>query len=158
MSSYYVVVADGARARFFTLDAGQPGLKSAGLVEQAALVNPEAEESGREKFSDAKSGRNTAPLQAGAHGYDDHRNRHDDEVERRFARQVAHMAVERAGAARAGHLVLAAEPRLLGMLREAITVPPASSLQLRELASNLAKLPPHEVYAHLVKEAALPGG
>lgn len=155
MSDYCVVVADGARARLFTLQEG--GVDEAGptLVEVSGLANPEAEAAGKEIFSDEKSGRNAAPGGGGAHGYDDHRDAHIEETERRFAKDVAEAAAEALRRGRAGCLVVVANPRMMGHLREALT---ATSLDMRvkEVKKDLSKLPVHEVQEHLAAEGVLP--
>ena len=53
MSEYCVVVADGTRARFFTLEAAQfPEMESGpNLIEKKDLINPETETAGRELSS-----------------------------------------------------------------------------------------------------------
>ena len=47
--SYCIVVADGSRARLFTLDAGAPDTPGPDLVEHEDLANPEHKLAGRDK-------------------------------------------------------------------------------------------------------------
>jgi len=150
MKSYCVVVANGARARFFHLG------ESNSLLELDNLVNPEAEAAGKALFSDDKSGRNAAPLQAGAHGYDDHRNRHEEEMAQRFAGQIADQAVKLTEQQQANRLVVVANDRLLGHLRQVLKIPPTSGVQIEELAKDLTKLNPTELHEHLATDGMIP--
>ena len=157
MSEYCVVTVDGARARFFTLDkSSQPSLESGPfLVElEEALVNTENDIPGRELWSDTKSGRNAASGMA--HGYDDHREQHTDEVKRRFAKAIAEQAVRFAERSGAKNLVVAAEKQMLGFLRGAMQVPPKAAFEVRELAKDLSRLSPQELQGHLAAEGLVP--
>ena len=156
MESCYVIVADSARARFFVLDEAAEGAGGPDLVELEDLVNPEAESAGKDLYSENKSGRNTAPMGAGAHGYDDHRDRHVAELERRFASLVAGRGVQGATGRQSGRLVMVAEKRMLGHLREALAALPAHSWQVSELAKNLTKLSAHDLHEHLAENDLLP--
>ncbi len=158
MSDYYVVVADGARARFFSLEAASDLGVAGGpnLVEQNDLANSEAEAAGKELFSDMKSGRNAGPMGSGAHGYDDHRSQHMDEVERRFARRVVDIALNGAGAHHAEHLVLVAEKRMLGHLRDELPKPAIGAATVSEVAKDLTKLSVRDLHEHLAADKVLP--
>lgn len=166
MSDYCVVVADYCRARFFTLEPAKvPEVESGpNLVERSDLVNPDAGIPGRDKFSNAKSGRNTAPAPGGgaggpgggpAHGYDDHRDRHDEELERRFAKRIADTAIDLARQNGTQHLVLVAANRMLGFLREAVA-PAAGNLEIREAAKDLTSRNALHIHRHLAEAGVLP--
>ena len=150
MKSYCVVVADNARARFFHLGDGN------NLVEVDDLVNPEGEAAGKEIYAENKSGRNSAPMQAGAHGYDDHRNGRRQQVEQRFAHQIADKAVNSAGRHQANQLLIVANDHLLGRLRNELKVPPTAKIQVKEVAKNLSKLKPSELHEHLAADGVVP--
>lgn len=157
MSDYCVVSMDGARARFFTLEpAQQPAVQSGpGLMEAAeALVNAEAEQSGAELWSDTSTGRNASF--GGAHGYDDHRDRHVGEYRRRFAQRVAEQAVLLAEQQRAKCLVIVAEKQMLGLVRGELHVPAKASFEVRELARDLSRLSPVDLQGHLAAEGLVP--
>jgi protein required for attachment to host cells len=160
MSEYCVVVTDGARARFFTLDPVEfPDVEgSPRLTEQGNLINPERDLPQRELFSSATTGRNRAPEggPAQGHGYDDHRNQHEDEFERRFARRVAEEASRVAQSTKARCVVLAAQPRMLGFLRQELTILLKSGFEVRESVKDLSKLSPVQIHEHLAKEQLLP--
>jgi protein required for attachment to host cells len=155
MSDYCVVVADGARARLFSVQEGGIGEGGPTLVEHAGLSNAEAEVAGKDLFSDEKSGRNDAPGGGGAHGYDDHRDRHRDENERRFARDIAAAAADALRREAAARLVLAADPRMMGHLREALSAT-AVDMKVSEVQKDLTKFSVHEVQEHLAAAGVLP--
>jgi len=158
MSEYCVVVADSSRARFFTLeDARVPEVESGpNLVEHSDLVDPEVAVPGRENFSEAKSGRNM-PRGGPAHGYDDHRDRHVDERDRRFARRIADTAIDQVYQHGARRLVLSATSRMLGFLREALSSRAGNRLEIREIAKDLAGRGSVEIHRHLSEAGLLPG-
>jgi protein required for attachment to host cells len=158
MSEYCVVVTDGARARFFTLDPAQfPDLEtSPRLTEQGNLINPEKDLPQRELFSSPKSRRNV-PVEGGAsHGHDDHRDQHEDEFERRFARRVAEEASRLAQSTKARCVVLAAQSRMLGFLRQELSILLKGGFEVRESGKDLSKLSPVQIHEHLAKEELLP--
>lgn len=158
MTDYCVVVANGARARFFTLrNAKVPEIEGGpNLVEQGSdLVNPEKELPDRELWAN-EYGRNRAPSGGPAHGYDDHREQHDEELVRRFARRVAEETVRLIQANSASHIVLVAQKRTLGHLRPALEPLLRASVDVREVGKDLSKLSPTELHEHLAKENILP--
>ena len=157
MSDYCVVAVDGARARFFCLEpAQQPALESGPkLVEdREALINTELELSGRDLWSDNKTGRNAA--NGMAHGYDDHRDQHTEEFKRRFAKQVADEAVQHAQLKGAKKLIVTAEKQMLGYLRNALHVSPKAGFEVTELAKDLSRLSPQDLQEHLASEGLVP--
>jgi protein required for attachment to host cells len=158
MTDYCVVVMDGARARLFTLESAEfPEVESSPkLVEREDLVNPEKDLAGRELFSSNKTGRNRAPHGGPAHGYDDHRAQHEDEFERRFARVIAEHTVRLAHESRVQCVVLVAQPRMLGFLRQEMGQLTRNGFEVREVAKDLSKLSSAQVHDHLAKERLLP--
>lgn len=157
MADCCVVVADAARARFFTLEAAaDPDFESGpNLVEQPGLDNPEATMQGKEKFSDTKSGRN---MGGGGitHGFDDHRDKHDAENHRRFAQRIASEAVSLANKSNAKQLVITAEKQMLGMLRQAMAGSNHNPFEIREVAKDLTKFAAHDIHKHLAGEQLVP--
>jgi protein required for attachment to host cells len=156
---YLVVVADGTCARFFTLEpATLPELESGPrLVEHDDLVNTEHRLHGRDKYSATRTGSRVNPGGGSTHGVDDHRDKQEQEHERRFAADVTARAVELALASRAGRLVLAAEDQMLGLLRDTLKLPAKPELEVHELAKDLVKLSPTELQEHLAAAGVLPG-
>ena len=154
--SYCIVVADGSRARLFTLEAGAPDTPGPDLVEHEDLANPEHKLAGRDKYSTTRTGSNLNPQKGPAHGYDDHRDKEEREHERRFAHEVASHAVALAQRRHSYQLVIVAEKRMLGLLRETLVLPARSGIELRELAKDLTRLSAIELQAHLAGAGMLP--
>jgi protein required for attachment to host cells len=156
MSDYCVVVADGTRARLFTLEAAAaPGVEGGpDLIEQIDLVNPESGHGVR--ATTAKSGRDTGRGSGPMHGFVDHRSQHEDEFLRRFAKLVAETALRTARERRTGHLVLVAGNRILGFLRSELQAPTGESLQVQEVAKDLSRLSAYELHEHLGGAGVLP--
>lgn len=152
MSDCCVIVADAARARLFTMEpASNPRLESSPkLFEQKSLVNPEAELPEREVMKKTRGGRQGS-RGAGIHTFDDHRSRHMETLERRFARVVAGEARKVARACKAKNLVLVASQRMLGFLRAELGGNGSGKLDIRDLASDIARKTPAQIQAHLAK-------
>ena len=153
-NNYCILVADGTRARLFTLAGGKaPGPD---LVEHEDLANPEHKLAGRDKYSTTRTGSNLNPQKGPAHGYDDHRDKEEREHERRFAREVAGRAVALAQRQHSYQLVVVAEKRMLGLLRETLVLPASSGIELRELAKDLTRLSIPELQGHLAEAGMVP--
>ncbi|WP_297527343.1 host attachment protein [Thiohalobacter sp.] len=157
MNGNCVIVADNGRARFFRLaDVEFPELESGPNLEEINdLVNPEREAAGDEIWSDIKSGRNRGNGGAPAHGYDDHRDQHEDEFDRRFARTIAAEA-ERLANGSTRELVVVAQKRALGLLRNELAALGKRGVRIRELAKDLSKLSPIELQDHLARLNLIP--
>lgn len=152
-----VVVAGGSRARFFTLeDVEFPEMQSGpNLCEINDLISVEKETAGSDLWSDTKSGRNRGGNGA-AHGYDDHRSQHEDEFERRFARDIARETARLLRENSTKQLVLVAQKRILGFLRNELDSLLKAGVEIRELAKDLSKLSPLELHEHLARERLIP--
>lgn len=157
MNGNCVIVADNGRARFFRLaDVEFPELESGPNLEEINdLVNPEREAAGDEIWSDIKSGRNRGNGGAPAHGYDDHRDQHEEEFDRRFARTIAAEA-ERLANGSTRELVVVAQKRALGLLRNELAALGKRGVRIRELAKDLSKLSPIELQDHLARLKLIP--
>lgn len=154
-----VVVADRSRARLLTtvVSPERHGSSSGKeLKELEALTDPEGELTGKQLFSNTRSGTNRSP-----HGaqfeYDDHRERHRDEQERRFAKRVAQALASWLAREKPTKLVLAVEPRMLGLLRHALDGELDASLQLTEVATDLSKHSVRHIEETLLRCGALDG-
>src|SRR5690606_1804140 len=153
MNHNCVVVAGGSRARFFTLREPEfPEMESGpNLHEAADLVSPEKDMPGSDLWTNLTSGRNRGGGGSTAHGYDDHRSQHQDEVDRRFARNIARQASRLIQDHATRELVLVAQKRVLGFLRNELDALVKSGVEIRELAKDLSKLSPLELHEHLAR-------
>lgn len=155
MSEYCVVVAEGARARFFTLERPElPELEGGpDLVEHSSLANPRHRAHDSKIYADARSGRNRTPGGQG-HAYDEHRDGHDAEMEHRFARDIAGELGDVARRNGTRRVILCAEKRMLGFLRD--DLPSLPGVEIIEVPKDLAKLAPRELQEHLARDGLIP--
>jgi len=157
-SKWCVLVADGTRARFLVLESAQSSEPEPRhhLVEKKNLINPNLDIRGRDLWSDPKTGRGRAAGGGPSHGYDDHREQHAGEFERRFAKKIAEDTALFVHACRHEQLVIAAQKRMLGFLRPELKRCLKEQVQVRELAKDVTKLNPTELYNHLAHRNLLP--
>ena len=158
MSDYCVIVTGGAHARFFTLEPVEfPELESGPkLIECDKISNPEKEIAERDLYTDSKMGRGRAPLGGPAHGYDDHRSKHDEEFDRRFARKVLKRASSIAQANQARYVVLVAPANMLGLLRQELDIIRKGGMKVHILTKDMTKFSPKKIHNHLAKVKVLP--
>ena len=157
MSRFSIVVADRVRARFFAVDpppAHRPESDPPKLREVEALTDSEGALKGNELFANARSGTNRAPG-GREFEYDDHRERHRQEVERRFAARIAKTLATFVRSRALEKLVIAAEPRMLGLLRHELNGK-LNGVELHELAENLSGMTPEQIQSALSRTGALP--
>lgn len=129
MAHHGLIVADAARARFFTAD-----VRLDQLDEVYDLIHPQAQMSGAETHTDGHGRNRGAPL-------DPHTDRKQHE-ERVFARQVGAEALELLS--RGEQWIIVAAPSFLGELRR--HMPKAvKDRVVAEISKDLSKLPAHEL-------------
>ncbi len=157
-NSSCVVVCAGGQARLFTLEPAElPELESGpNLVPRAEVGSELVGEHGAALWSDLKTGRNRSSAAGAAHGYDDHRERHADEYDRRFAQQVAERTLAMARDHHARQVILVAHDQCLGHLRQALHGQFRNGTELVEVNKDLGKLKPQQIHAHLARERLLP--
>lgn len=159
MSDYCVVVAEGARARFFTLEpVTLPELESGpNLIEHESLANPIHKAHDGRVFADTRGGRNRTASTGQGHGFDEHRAGYDAELEHRFARDIARQidGLTRANGTR--RVILCAEKRMLGLLRGVVGGNGAAGVEIVEVPKDLAKCNVRELHNRLARDGHLPG-
>lgn len=155
MSKYIVAAIDGTKARFLTLEPGELGAPGPKAIEHEGLANAAQEMQGQELWSSSKTGRNRG-VGGQAHSYDDGREHHMIEFERRFAQAIATRIVELAQMHQAHQLILVAEPQILGLMREALAPVLPKTLKMSELAKDLCHFKPHELHEYLASRELLP--
>jgi protein required for attachment to host cells len=157
MSQFLVAVVNGTKARFLTLEPAEfPEYESGpNLVEHEGLFNFTNELQGQELWANSKTGRNRGSS-GQAHTYDDHRDSHVVEFERRFAHGIATKLFELAQVHQVSQLVLAAEPQILGLMREVLLPTLPKQFKLNELAKDLCQLKPNELHDYLADKGFLP--
>lgn len=157
MQNYGVAVVNSTKARLFVLQPAdfpeyEPSPK---LVEIEVLHNSAPELQGQDLWSNTKPGRNRGTA-GQAHGYDDHRENHLVEFERRFAQAIATRMVEFVRSSQPHQLLLVAEPQILGIMREVLISDLPRNLRVHELAKDLCQLTPHELHEYLATKDLLP--
>jgi protein required for attachment to host cells len=154
-----IVAADGARARFITAEVvDDPAYEgNPRMAEHDNVVNPEGVLPMREIYRDRPSRKPSGGGPPGAGpASDDHRERHEAEDERRFAKHVASGAQRFASEQQLGRLVLAAGPRSLGALREPFEALRSGGVELIELPLDLSAQSLAQMRDVLVKRGQLP--
>jgi len=138
MDGCWIIVADGARARFMTLEqrADAPARAALRLTESARLSNPAHRVAGRRAMRKIKSGRDSGRGRVAPHGYTDRRDLHENEVLRRFAVRIGRRAAQLARLEGASSMVVVADPRMLPLLRSALAPAVRAGVRLRELARD----------------------
>ena len=158
MQNAGIIVADAARARFITFEPSRdPDLDGKDrCVEHADLVNPEARAAQREQFSD-RPGRLHASRGGPAHLSDDHRQRHQEEVERRFAKRILDAVAPFVGQHGLRRLLLIAAPRLLGSLRAELAGRQLPDVQVVEMNEDHSRLSLPQIAELVVQRQLLRG-
>jgi protein required for attachment to host cells len=157
MKKYIVAVIDGTQARFFTLEPREwlDAQSSPHLSEQDSLFNSDNKLQGQDLWANTKTGRNRG-ASSQAHSYDDHRQNHIVEYERRFAQQIINRIVNLTESYQPQQILLVAEPQILGLMRETLTSVLPKNLKINVLAKDLCHLSSHQLYEYLVKKEILP--
>ncbi len=135
-----IVVADRARARLFTVVSDEAPHRKLKLVEQLALVNPETQTRGRSGAGRVKSERNTNRQAGPVHPIGAERERHRLEHERRFGAEIVEHAARLVTNWSEGRMLLIAEPRLLGLMRERLRRALKSAVKLEQLGRDYSGL------------------
>lgn len=159
MPCTHVVTADRQRARFFRLEKTPVGLEWTlrSLEEIEDLIHPEGGMTDQELFSSGKPGVVFSPARWGTHrqSFDDHRERHRLEAERRFARRVVTRLSGWVHEDGADRILLCAGDRTRGLLRRALKAARLPA-EVEEVDADLAGLTPPAVLDRLVAAGALP--
>jgi protein required for attachment to host cells len=155
MTKFAILTTDYTRARFFTLETAEFPLieTSPQMVEHEVLLDPELRLPGRELFSDLKSGRNRAPGGGPAHGYDDHRDQHLAELEKRFVNEVADETLRLMQEKKVDCLVVVAEEKMIGYLKTHLENAPAKT---KWLAKDYSHFSAQEIHEKLAEQQLVP--
>ena len=157
MTKFAVAVINGSQARFFILDSTASSEYESGpnLIEHEGLTNSTRELHGQELWANTKTGRNRGS-NGQAHGYDDHRQNHEIEFEKRFAQKITKNMGNLIQAHQARHLIIVAEPKILGMMREAMTDSLYKNFNIDEVAKDICTLKLNQIHDYLAKKNLLP--
>ncbi|MGB5632115.1 MAG: host attachment protein [Waterburya sp.] len=157
MVKFAVAVINGSQARFFTLDSAAISEyeSSPNLLEHESLADSTRELHGQELWANTRTGRNRGS-NGQAHSYDDHRQKHEIEFEKRFANKIISVMLNLIQTHQARHLIIVAEPQILGMLREVMTDNLFNNLHIQEVAKDICHLKSNQIHDYLAKKKLLP--
>ena len=153
MKRICLVVADATRARIFTYQQLlEPDGPHEELREQRDLVNPARHKRAGELFSD-----NTGANHSGPRGYafDDHRQAHLDQLDVRFAKEIAGEVERTMHSDGYRELIVVASSRMLGDLRVAFEML-SRVATIKTVERELTKLGPAAIRDHLAALGLLP--
>jgi protein required for attachment to host cells len=157
MGKFAVAVINGTQARFFTLDSAAVSEyeSSPNLIEHEGLSDSTKELHGQELWANTKTGRNRG-TSGQAHSYDDRRENHLIEFEKRFANNISSAMLELINHHQAKHLILVAEPQILGIMRENMTDGLFKTLNIQEVAKDICHFSVSQIHDYLAKKQLLP--
>jgi protein required for attachment to host cells len=140
MSKHWIVVADNSNARIFTVDEPRGGLYQVDVLE-----HPEARGHARDINAD-RPGRSFDSKGEGRHAMGVAVDPVEQEVIR-FSKQVGEHLKAACQDGRCNRLLLVAGPRLLGLLRQHLDLPP--DVEVAELEKNLGQYDTREIRSYL---------
>jgi len=157
MSDYLIVVANRASARFFILEPVEfPELESGPrLTTRAELENQEIKDV-REIYADSKTGRGATPQGGGVHGYGDKRDRHLDELRRRFAAKVFQSIRKLAREERVRTIILAASAQMRRFLYPDLDTLVRRGCRVHKLSKNIINFSPQKIHEYLADDGLVP--
>lgn len=158
MNRTCIVVADAKLARFYGVEAVESPHLRTKLVELTVLANPNSD---LKTLGESVTGRprtetNTNREAGPVHPIGAQRERHRDEFDRRFVREIARQAGGITKGWKDGAVVLVADPRLLGLMREPLRKALSRGIELKELAKDYAHLTASELHDHLSLNSIVP--
>ena len=144
-----IVVADAARARLFQVATTDSPRAPIALREVDTLVHPES----RIKEVDRYSGSFPAGVRTGkvgqGHTMDDHREAHDTEERRRFAKAVAQKVTQVTRESSNNPVIVVATHALHSLLMGELERDLPREILVRSDVGELSELPPHQLLTDL---------
>lgn len=156
MDNTCVVVAGSGRARIFLLEESPAPRAPFRLIEHGTLTNADLRSRGRSVTGRPRTETNTNREAGPVHPMGAQRERHRIELERRFSVEVARKAAALAKDWSMGSVVLVADPRMLGFLRDAARGALKPGIRVKELAKDYAHLTASKLQDHLALSGVLP--
>ncbi|NBO39606.1 hypothetical protein EBU99_13595 [bacterium] len=165
MKPVAVLSADHTKARFFILQpAERPKEQWSPILQPLEeLINAHWLDQEKESLTGGNKISYHVGLSGYAHtmhGFDDHLSAHQQEINRRFSREIQTKLNHFLSENKIKRLVIAADRKILGCLREQLRDNLSKKLNLdevEEVAVNLCNLGPVAVHEHLAKLGVLPG-
>jgi protein required for attachment to host cells len=156
MDNTCVVVAGSGRARIFLLEESPAPRAPIRLIERGTLANASLRSRGRSVTGRVRTETNTNREAGPMHPMGAQRERHRIELERRFSVEIARKAAALARNWSTGSVVLVADPRMLGFLRDAARGALKPGISVKELAKDYAHLTASKLRDHLALSGVFP--
>jgi protein required for attachment to host cells len=156
MDNTCVIVADSGRARIFLLEESGAPRAPFRLIEHGKLANADLRSRGRSVTGRVRTETNTNREAGPMHPMGAQRDRHRIELERRFSVEIARNAAALARNWTTGSVVLVADPRMLGFLRDAVRGELKTGVRVKELAKDYGNLTASSLQDHLAQSGVLP--
>lgn len=156
MDNTCVVVADARRARIFLLQQRTAPRAPVRLVARGTLSNADLRSRGRSVTGRVRTETNTNREAGPVHPIGAQRERHRIELQRRFSVEVARKAAALAKNWATGSVVIVADPRMLGFLRETVRATLKPRIQVKELAKDYAGLTISRLRDQLAEDGIVP--
>jgi len=156
MDNVCVVVADGKGARLFLLQESDAPRAPVRLVARGTLSNADLRSRGRSVTGRVRTETNTNREAGPMHPIGAQRERHRIELQRRFSVEVARKAAALAKNWATGSVVIVADPRMLGFLRETVRATLKPRIQVKELAKDYAGLTISRLRDQLAEDGIVP--
>ena len=158
MDNLCIVVADGRRARLFLVRESDAPRAPVGLVAHGELGNADLRTRGRSVTGRVRTETNTNREAGPKHPIGAQRERHRVELERRFSVEIARRTAALAQDWSTGSIVLVADPRMLGFLRDPVRAALKPGIQVKELAKDYARLTASRLLGRLAADGIVPAG
>lgn len=155
-----VVVADAARARFFNLVETDGPRAPVVLREAQCLVHPDGRLKDAERYSSSapaatrSTGARTGNGAGPRHTVDDHRNAHDAEDRRRFAKTIAQSVARSVKQSAGAPVVVVASHSLYAFLTSELERELPREVRVRPELAELSELTPSELLDELSSRGA----
>jgi protein required for attachment to host cells len=156
MDNTCFVVAGSGRARIFLLEKSPVPRAPFRLIERGTLANADLKSRGRSVTGRPRTETNTNREAGPVHPMGAQRERHRIELERRFSVEIARKAAALARNWSTGSVILVADPRMLGFLRDAVRGALKPGIRVKELAKDYAHLTVSTLQDHLALSGVLP--
>lgn len=156
MDNTCVVVAGSSRARIFLLEESHAPRAPFRLIERGKLTNASLRSRGRSVTGRVRTETNTNREAGPMHPMGAQRDRHRIELERRFAVEIARKVAVLARNWTEGSVVLVADPRMLGFMRDAARDALRREISVKELAKDYANLTASRLRDHLAQSGVFP--
>ena len=156
MENICVVIADARRARFFVVQESGAPRAPFQLAGRGTLSDMSLRARGRSVTGRVRTETNTNREAGPMHPMGAQRERHRVELERRFAGRIAGKAAALVRNWLTGSVVLVADPRMLGFLREAVRGALKPRIRVKELAKDYARLTASRLRNQLAGDGIVP--